>query len=249
MLNGNSQQYIQSQKQLIQQNSQKTQNSQQLILQNINAIDFPDQNIYNRSTGFLTCPSSFQKEYTFCHLDTSTLLQTPNYQCSYQKSNQIYPAPSVCCKPSCTKQNLLSKLQSQQNLWIPNKQYYYCIDKNFTCQKHLFDPYHPERNTCGQNMLSQTPIPSYPSLEQCQSAIRCETILNKNKCLDVPMCGWCTDESGNGKCVDGTPEGPIRQNIYYYCRPDRKDDINTYTYATPNTYDFEQAENISPSLS
>ena len=251
VLQGKMDQYIQKQQDRLDENDNKVDHFYRMVVENVDGIVYPDEDPQNRATGYLTCPLTFQKEYTFCHLEENSFLNQPNYQCVYQKSNQIYPAPASCCQPRCTKKHLLSKVNKEQEEWIPQseKKHYYCINKDYKCEKRLYDPFHPEKNTCGQNMLSQVPLPSFSTIEDCQKSIRCESIVSKKKCLDVAMCGWCTDENGNGKCVDGTPEGPIRGNIYYYCEPDRKDGINTYTYANPNVFDLDKSMDVSPARS
>jgi Plexin repeat len=232
------------------QNEEKLLKLQNQLLENIDGLDFPDQDPENRAAMSLTCPSQIQKEHTFCHLDTNDILERPNYQCVFQKSNVFYPASPACCNFQCTKENLKRKIQQQKKNWTPAQDLstYACLDDtNQTCSEYTRDRFRPEKNTCGVNMISQAPRPIYKTMEDCKRAIRCESIASKKQCLNTAYCGWCTDENGNGKCVDGTPEGPMNGTKYYYCRPEKRTPEQSFTYSNANTYVLQG--DVSPAIS
>jgi len=244
VINGKKDEFIKQKKIESQENTEKMQLFLNDVLKNINKISFPDENIENRSTLQLTCPSAFQKEYTFCHLDSNELLNLPNYQCVFKKSNQIFPVNPACCNFECTRDNLKKEILKNKKDWNPNPNpSYYCLEPDNKCHRYTTDLFHPDRNTCGQNMLSQYPLKTYSTKKDCEKAIICEKIKNKQSCLKTALCGWCTDENGNGKCVDGTPEGPMRLDKYYYCLPDKKTQENAYKYAFPSSYELQEDTN------
>ena len=114
---------------------------------------------------------------------------------------------------------------------------YYCqIDDDKCIKKYAnnkSDAY------CGMYQLYNRPAKIFNTYEECHNYNNKYEDLTKEECLDHSlninsMRGWCTDYLGNGKCVEGTPEGPVDILRYNMCLPtnihNNPNNRNVYTY-------------------
>jgi hypothetical protein len=68
------------------------------------------------------------------------------------------------------------------------------------------------------------------------------THINKAECIKDPKCGYCSNTTGGGKCILGTPDGPADLQKYFYCNPEIKNngsENNTYKYGDHADYILE----------
>ena len=118
----------------------------------------------------------------------------------------------------------------------PNPSHFYCIApcKKNACIKKKYNVLEPWKNTCGQNGFSQVPLNVYYTEKECmEDNFPCNN-LSKDKCLEKSMCGWCTNNSGQGFCFEGTTEGPLDPTIP--CVPDREKGTNAYFKGNENPF-------------
>ena len=118
----------------------------------------------------------------------------------------------------------------------PTPSHYYCIApcKKNACIKKKYNVFEPWKNQCGQNGFSQVPLNVYYTEKDCmEDNFPCND-LPKDKCLKKSMCGWCTNNSGQGFCFEGTTEGPLDPTIP--CVPDREKATNAYIKGNENPF-------------
>jgi hypothetical protein len=113
-----------------------------------------------------------------------------------------------------------------------DNRYYYC-QSDGKCTRRLIDIKHASANNCDYNNLSERMNPAFIKSNVCNESLdTCGTFnTNKEKCITNSNCGWCTDSTGNGKCVSGTPTGPNNQT--YKCKPQTGHTIYNYTFSQP----------------
>ena len=58
----------------------------------------------------------------------------------------------------------------------------------------------------------------------------------ETKCLENKSCGFCTNSSGQGKCISGNPSGPNDLEKYFYCNPFNGSTNNVYEYGNRASY-------------
>lgn len=144
------------------------------------------------------------------------------WACLLMKGNYVNNLPIENCRRVCPE-----KFVKQEEEYIPDVEqfkdfvdkkpipsHYWCITPcKKTCSKLKYNALEPWKNTCGQNGFSQVPLNTYLSEDECiEDNFPCET-KDKDKCLSKSQCGWCTNNSGQGFCFEGTTEGPLDVTI------------------------------------
>lgn len=164
------------------------------------------------------CPYRFYKRWTTCP-------NKPNekcLECPHIRPNLLLPGyDDDCCHTKCKKQS--------KYIGKP----YYCKVYGRCYKKYAKTP---EDMWCGYHTMSDTKAKIYDTEEKCKADINPYVGYNKDKCLNTPGVGWCTDYRGIGSCVPGTPQGPIDQVKYFYCYVNQTGNRNSYTsgYLDPN---------------
>lgn len=150
------------------------------------------------------------------------------WACLLIKGNYVNNIPRKYCKEVCPDKFQEEEIESFKNFTDkPFPSHYYCY--NFCkkgCTKHKYNPLEPHKNSCGQNSLSQIPLPVFLSEDKCmEESLPCKN-LTKDKCLRNPQCGWCTNGIGQGVCFRSTPEGTF--NVKLPCQPSRQKPTNAF---------------------
>ncbi len=164
----------------------------------------------------------------FCAYDT----QKQKCGCAYQKDDARlqFPNDPNCCETQC---NALPKEKCVANNDLQVK--YYC-NRGGVCQEYnatIRDSV-IMANICGIDNVTNQYIMPFASKEECQRSSDVCAKYNDDKlskseqmkgCLGDTNCGMCYNESGEGKCVSGSPMGPNDLSTYYFCKPsERKSD-------------------------
>ena len=163
--------------------------------------------------------------------------------CTYQKDNIKYSfdSPEFCCKKKCNNLPLEDCIPDKKNS-IP----YYC-NIGGTCKesKGTIMNSHISANNCGTDPLNNQLLLPYASLDECKKSINvCDKYndstntshINKTNCLEDVNCGYCTNDEGGGKCINGTISGPSDLNKYFYCQPYSRNNKNNYEYGNHAQY-------------
>jgi len=178
--------------------------------------------------------NSYFPDNSFCQWDEDI----NQCSCKYQKDSVKYPFPSPvpCCDRLC-KNLPREKCMAQSKLIKPT---YYCniggvcLERTATVKDNQISA-----NNCGTDSLNNQLLLPYMSLEECNQQIDPCDIHNrkeftetqrKDSCLNDVRCGYCTNKQGVGKCISGTPSGPLDLLKYYYCVPSRTDGTYEYQY-------------------
>ena len=183
-----------------------------------------------------SCPKIINKNNSFC----VWAKHQKKCQCKYQKDSVdiTFPVFPDCCKEDCSKKN-------ENNCEDINKKpfpfYYWCVSEN-KCKKYrgFINKNNVSANNCGIGALTNQLLHPHYSEDECKKSISIcnkfndNSIDSKKKCLNNRLCGWCTNNSGLGKCIEGTPIGPIDYNKYS-CRPNNKDG-NSWQIGNPTSY-------------
>ena len=163
----------------------------------------------------------FFKNNTFCtyNVDTNTC------GCTFQKDgvNIPYQAPETCCNNECS-----TKTKETCNTPIESKEGSYYCNINGKCKEYkgTIMNSHISANSCGTDQLNNQLLLPFTSKEMCESSLSpCDMYNNrklstdekKSECLKNTNCGFCTNNFGFGKCIDGTAEGPIDLTKYQQC--------------------------------
>lgn len=165
--------------------------------------------------------NSFFKNKTFCTFD----INDNKCKCTFQKDgvNIPFQGPTNCCKEICHK-----KTKKTCNKSIENKQGNYYCNINGKCKEYkgTIMNSHIAANNCGNDPLNNQLLIPYTSKKNCENSLSPCDKYNKNnlstdqkkaQCLKNVNCGFCTNNYGFGKCIDGTSEGPINIVKYQQC--------------------------------
>ena len=187
----------------------------------------------NKENQIDKCNNFFDKN-SFCVLDIDKNI----CDCKFQKDNvkYIFDSPENCCKRNCNKLSPKECVERDRNTKIP----YYCnIGGKCIEYKGTIIDSHIAANNCGNDPLNNQILLPYSSKEECEkSTDYCDKYnianrsnsLNKSECIKDFNCGFCTNDSGGGKCISGTAEGPLDLQKYYYCNTNERNNINKYIY-------------------
>ena len=192
----------------------------------------------NVSNDYDVCDNFFKK--SFCQLDVNE----NKCKCKLQKDDVKYTfnSPENCCSRNCVKLKP-EDCVSTNNF---NKKPYYCnIAGKCIEYKGTIISSHISANNCGNDALSNQILLPFSTKEECMKTVdQCDlynvpsrsNAKNKEECLKNVNCGFCTNESGNGKCISGTAEGPIDLMKYYFCTPEKTNNSSKYEYGNHVAY-------------
>ncbi len=165
------------------------------------------------------------------------------WECILIKGNIVNNIPKENCKKVCPSKfkddssYLNFEIESFKNMQVPpSPSHYYCYNScKQSCIKHKYNPINPNKNSCGQNSISQIPLDVYLSKNECmKKSFPCNN-LSKDECLGKPECGWCTNGIGEGQCFNSTPDGPL--NLKIPCTPSRQDPTNSFKPGRLNPFE------------
>jgi hypothetical protein len=183
---------------------------------------------------------SLYAKNSFCQLDNSKT----KCVCKFQKDDvkSAFNSPQVNCDKICSSIPLEQCLENNEFTEIP----YYCNqDGKCVEYKGTIISSHISANNCGTESLTNQLLLPYSSLEECQKTIEpCNKLndpskssqYNKTKCLENKNCGYCTNSSGQGKCISGNASGPNDLEKYFYCNPYNGSTNNVYEYGPQISY-------------
>lgn len=185
----------------------------------------------NLIENFKNYVNPFYKNKSFCSFNKDK----KKCECIYQKDSIGigYSSPETACNNNCFGKN-----NSECNSKINNELFYYCKEGD-KCIKYKGSNQNKyiSTNNCGFDTLTNLIKLPYIDKETCEKSINtCNSYNNKTsnaqikeKCLKNTECGFCTNQFGTGKCVEGTAEGPLDLNLN--CSPNNfKNNNNKYEY-------------------
>ena len=204
---------------------------------------------------YQNCNKFFNKN-SFCQFNKDT----NKCDCRLQKDDIKYSfnSPETCCKENCLSLNeeecssfnneKCESLNEEECIFNnkSKKMPYYCniggICKEF--QGTIINS-HISANNCGTDPLNNQLLLPYSTKEECnKTSDICDkynistqsTNVNKSECLKDINCGFCTNNTGGGKCISGTISGPSDLEKYYYCTPYQTSGDNNYEYGDHVAY-------------
>ena len=176
----------------------------------------------------------FFSENSFCEYN----VDDSKCNCKYQKddSRYLFNSPESCCQNECSKRTESQCLDPMQGHKIP----YYC-NIGGQCLKYngTVNESHIMANNCGLDPLNNQLLLPYSNMEECQKSIDPCDIYNdpkktdpenKAECLKDFNCGYCTNDTGGGKCISGTASGANDLQKYFFCNPTSRSEKNKYIY-------------------
>jgi hypothetical protein len=185
------------------------------------------------------CNNFFDKN-SFCSLQ----LDNNVCDCKFQKDDNRYnfDSPEQCCKRKCNKISPEECVDSNDFTKIP----YYC-NIGGECKKYngTIKNSNISANHCGLDPLNNQLLLPYDSLESCMGTVDvCDKYnipdrsvrVNKSECIKDVNCGFCSNDTGGGKCISGTASGPLDLQKYYYCTPESVNKTNKYVYGNHADY-------------
>ena len=201
------------------------------IHKNENIENFNSHQVNNKNE----C-TKIDNQINFCNWDNNDKKCYCSYQPGLAYTN--FPQIPTCCNESCSE---LSEDECQRDNIEGNIKYYCPI--NSECQE--FMGYKTDTkisaNTCGIDKLNYQTIYPFLSKRDCQLSInQCDLYNNSNltaseqkeKCLQQTFCGWCTNNLGVGKCIEGTASGPNDIYKYNFCKIGNSGSNNSYTHGS-----------------
>lgn len=178
--------------------------------------------------------SNFFSENSFCEYN----VDTDKCNCRYQKddSRYLFNSPESCCQNECSQRTESQCLDPKQGHKIP----YYC-NIGGQCLKYngTVNESHIMANNCGLDPLNSQLLLPYSTMEECQKSMDPCDIYNdpkktdpenKSECLKNFNCGYCTNDTGGGKCISGTASGANDLQKYFFCNPTSRSEKNKYIY-------------------
>ena len=178
----------------------------------------------------------FYKNKSYCSFNKDS----NKCNCIYQKDNIGigFKAPENACNYKClnkNKQNCNPKINKELNYYC--KEGNKCVEYKGTNQNKYIS-----MNNCGTDRLTNLIKTPYIDRESCEKNINTCDKYNidniskselKEKCLKDTKCGFCTNQYGDGKCIEGTAEGPLDLNSN--CSLNYKSNENKYEYGNFNS--------------
>ena len=201
------------------------------IHKNKNIENFNSHHVNNTNE----CPK-IKNQTSFCKWNYNDKKCYCSYQPGLAYTN--FPQNPNCCEKSCSE---LSEDECQRDNTEGNVMYYCPI--NGECQEFMGykNSTKISANTCGLDKLNYQTIYPFLSKRDCQLSInQCDLYNNTNltsseqkeKCLEQTFCGWCTNNLGVGKCIEGTASGPNNIYKYNFCKVDNTSSNNSYTHGS-----------------
>ena len=187
------------------------------------------------------CNNPFFEKNSFCMVNNDK----NKCICKFQKDEIRYSfnSPKICCERLCNEIPVEECLENNEFTEVP----YYCnIGGKCKEYKGTIISSHISANNCGTDSLNNQLLLPFTTKAECEKNLNpCDKYNNpnnsvhKNKtdCLASVNCGFCTNEYGQGKCIEGTASGPLDLMKYFFCNPGVKS-TNTYTYGNHATYLF-----------
>jgi hypothetical protein len=164
--------------------------------------------------------------------------------CRFQKDDLRYnfDSPETSCHNMCRTLNKETCLKTNGLSSIP----YYC-NIGGKCKKFngTIISGQISANNCGTDPLNNQILLPFTDKQTCERLIDpCDqyndpsksVYVNKDICLKDNNCGFCTNDSGGGKCISGTISGPSDLQKYYYCQPTNRSSKNSYDYGNHVAY-------------
>lgn len=188
------------------------------------------KNIYDNNLSIKKVKGYYDPSIFSCIKNVNTPLL-----CTAIKGNYINVFPISFCKsicPNIIKKDIEKIYESFDNL-KEEKDYYYCIYGE-KCKKKPKNYFDISKNTCGKPSISQVPFEVYDDKKTCEKALNPCKNLGEKECKLNYNCGWCTNSLGQGKCVEGTPDGPL--NLEHTCIPQNGKKGNNYTQGMPKQF-------------
>jgi hypothetical protein len=194
-------------------------------------------NNYLNYETFSEC-NNFYKN-SFCQLDVNT----NKCVCKFQKDENKYGFDSLegCC-------DICSEIDTEDCLAdIESKKISYYCNIGGKCKEYKGSIInsHISANNCGNDPLNNQLLLPYTTFEECSKSINiCDKYndptksihINKEECLKNSNCGYCTNDSNSGKCIEGNATSPLDLSKYYYCNPNTNLEINKYEYGNHAKY-------------
>jgi hypothetical protein len=176
--------------------------------------------------------NDFYKDNSFCSNDDNKC------SCNFQKDNlrYLFDSPDTCCKKLCRKYSPEKCLNTTPFL----TEKYYCRngDKCNESKGTILNS-RIASNSCGTDSLNNQLLLPYASYDECMKTMDvCDKYnvkdrsqnINKQECLKDVNCGYCSNNTGGGKCISGTASGPNDMQQYFYCTPGSVSKTYSYTY-------------------
>ena len=137
---------------------------------------------------------------------------------------------------NCSSRKTAEDCIGINNIPVKNDNKYFWYQKDGIFKKKLIDIKQSAANNAGYNSFTEKDNIIYENNIECEENLdKCEIHnYSKKNCLKQQNCGWCTDGSGNGICVYGTPIGPLNNN--FKCRPSTGSEKYNFTMGLPNQY-------------
>jgi len=188
------------------------------------------------------CPK-INNQTNFCNWNSNDKKCYCSYQPGLAYTN--FPQNPNCCEKSCAE---LSEDECQIDNLEGNVKYYCPI--NGECREFMGYKTNTKisANTCGIDKLNYQTIYPFLSKRDCQLSInQCDLYNNTNltsseqreKCLEQTFCGWCTNNLGVGKCVEGTASGPNNIYKYNFCKVNNSGLNNSYTFSNNLVFNIQ----------
>jgi len=184
--------------------------------------------------------NGFFNNNSFCNVD----FEKDNCNCKFQKDDLRYSfySPETCCKKLCRKYSPEKCITSTPFL----SRKYYCRNGD-SCEERngIILNSRISANNCGNDPLNNQLLLPYADKKECEGSldvcdkhnIKDRSInVNKSECLKDSNCGFCSNNTGGGKCISGTAEGPLDLNKYYYCAPASVNKTYSYDYGNQAAY-------------
>lgn len=178
--------------------------------------------------------NSFFIDNSFCQWNNND----NKCECNYQKDDLRYSfnSPNSCCDRFCLSLPKDDCIKTTK--YLEGK--YYCNTGN-ECKEYkgIILNSKISANNCGNDPLNNQLILPYLTKEECEKSVDvCDkynilnrpTGMNEAECIKDVNCGFCKNNTGGGKCISGTPEGPNDLQKYYYCVPGSTNEIFSYKY-------------------
>jgi len=193
------------------------------------------------------CNNFFIRD-SYCELD----IDKNSCKCKLQKDDlkYLFNSPENCCQRNCLKLSPEECIEKNNFTNIP----YYC-NIGGKCKEYrgTIVESHIATNNCGLDPLNNQLLLPYSNLEDCERSIDpCDKYnipsrsshINQADCIKDVNCGYCTNSNDGGKCISGTPEGPLDFHKYFFCNPEVKNsdsDSNKYIYGNHAAYLLQNA--------
>ena len=178
---------------------------------------------------------NFDCKNSFCTVD----LKENKCTCKYQKDavRYLFDTSEVCCENQCQKLSLEECVEKS-----PDKRINYYCNISGKCIKMMgtTDENHISMNHCQLDILSNQPTIPFSTYDDCMKNTHiCDKYndkngiskgVNKENCLKDVNCAVCSNDLGEGKCIEGNATQALDIMKYPNCIPNAKNNKNKYEY-------------------